>query len=109
MSLNTHQISLQDAAELTANYRELPLGQLGQLLTNVKGAMFSNDALQAVMDQPGCKSVRFYFAVKSNIPPIFTLVAVGVDANGNDMVNGILLDHAHMCPPDCSVTNSLNH
>lgn len=108
MSLNDHQISLQDAAELTKNYRELPLGQIGQLLNGTKGAMFSNEALQAVMDQPACVSVRFYFAVKSEIPPIFTLVAIGVDANGNDLVNGVVLDHARACPPLCSENNLLN-
>lgn len=108
MSLKEHQISLQEAAELTKNYRKLPLGKLGPILSGLKGVSLSCEALKAVIEQPNCVTVRFYYAVKLNIPPIFTLVVVGVDANGNDLTDGYILDKTHNCPPICGTNNELN-
>lgn len=108
MSLKDHQIPLAEAAAMTAAYRTFPIGQLGQLLGGVKGASFSVEALAAVMQQPGCVSVRFYFAIEGLLPPKITFVAVGVDANGNDITTGIVLDRASICPPVCSELNVLN-
>lgn len=108
MSLKDHQIPLAEAAAMTAAYRTLPIGQLGQLLSGTKGGAFSVEALAAVMQQPGCVSVRFYFAIEGLLPPKITFVAVGVDANGNDITTGIVLDHMGICPPACGVDNVLN-
>jgi hypothetical protein len=36
------------------------------------------------------------------------LVLVGVTSDKNDMVNGVILDHGAMCPPECGVANNLN-
>lgn len=108
MSLKDHQIPLAEAAAMTAAYRTLPIGQIGQLLGGTKGGSFSVEALAAVMQQPGCTAVRFYFAVEGLLPPKITFVAVGVDANGNDITAGIVLDHLRACPPVCGVDNVLN-
>ena len=108
MSLQDHQITLAEAAKMTKRYRELPLGQIGQLLASTKAYSFSKEAIQAVLDQNGCASIRFYLAVETLLPPKFTIVAVGVDSNGNDLVNGVILDKAGACPPLCSTPNDLN-
>lgn len=108
MSLQEHQITLAEAAKMTKQYRELPLGQIGQLLAGTKAYSFSKEAIQAVLDQNDCASIRFYLAVETLLPPKFTIVAVGVDINGNDLVNGVILDKARACPPHCSLTNDLN-
>lgn len=100
MALNNHQISLEEAAELTRNFRTLPVPQLASLL-GTKACLLPNDAIQPLLDQPGCVSVRFYFGVKIEGTPQLTIVAVGVDANGNDMTTGIIVDRAIGCPPDC--------
>ena len=107
MALNNHQISLEEAAELTRNFRTLPVPQLASLL-GTKACLLPNDAIQPVLDQPGCVSVRFYFGVKLEGTPQLTIVAVGVDANGNDMTTGIILDRSDECPPKCSAANPLN-
>ena len=36
------------------------------------------------------------------------LFAVGVDANGDDLYNGLILDHSVPCPPMCGKPNPLN-
>lgn len=108
MSLQDHQITLAEAAQMTKRYRELPLGQIGQLLTGTKAYSFSKAAIQSVLDQETCVSIRFYLAVETILPPKFTIVAVGMDSNGDDLVNGVILDRAAVCPPRCSVTNELN-
>lgn len=107
MSLDYHQISLEEAAELTRNFRTLPVPQLVSLL-GTKACSLPNDAIQPLLDQSGCVSVRFYFGVKLESTPQLTIVAVGVDANGNDMTTGIILDRSDECPPKCSAANPLN-
>ncbi len=99
MSLKEHQITLEEGAALTKNFRTLPLAQLASLL-NTKACSIAKDALQALMDQDGCVSVRFYFGVELKLVPNLTLVAVGVDSNGNDITEGIILDRFKGCPPD---------
>jgi len=108
MSLEQHEISLQEGAKMTKAYREFPLANIGSLLQGTKGYLFSNDALQSVLDQTDCVSVRFYLAVEASVPPKLTIVAVGVDANGNDLTAGIILDKSITCPPYCGDDNVLN-
>ncbi len=107
MSKNKHEISLKDAAKMTKAFRTFPLNQIGSLLNGVKGYKIDKAALQALMDQEGCVSVRFYLALNGILPPELTLVAVGVDVNGNDMLE-LVMDHLGICPPDCSEPNELN-
>ena len=108
MSKNKHEISLKDAAKMTKAFRDFPLAQLGTLLGGIKGFSFDSDAIQAVLEQDGCESIRFYLAINGILPPKPALVVVGVDANGNDMTAGLVLDESEACPPVCSVNNALN-
>lgn len=108
MSLQDHQITLAEAAKMTKRFRELPLGQIGQLLAGVKAYSFSKAAIQSVLNQDRCESIRFYLAVETLLPPKFTIVAVGVDVSGNDLLNGIVLDKSNACPHHCSKPNELN-
>jgi hypothetical protein len=95
-----HTITLQEASDLTARFR-LSVGALG-----LKGGYFSKSAIQAVLNQPDAVGIRFYYGISLTFSPV--LVMVGVKANGDDLINGIVLDKALMCPPACSVSNSLN-
>jgi hypothetical protein len=36
------------------------------------------------------------------------LILVGVDADGNDMADGVLLDEHFLCPPFCNANSPLN-
>ncbi len=107
MSKNKHEISLKDAAKMTKAFRTFPLTQLGTLLSGVKGYKIDKNALQALMDQEECVSVRFYLALNGILSPKLTLVAVGVDVNGNDILD-LIMDDMDFCPPDCPEDNELN-
>ena len=102
-----HDISLADAAELTANYRSLPLGTILNGITGIKAQAFGKDALQEILDQSGCVGIRFYYGMET-LPPAFKLVGVGVNSSGNDMITGKIIQHGLPCPSTCSITNALN-
>ncbi len=52
-----------------------------------------------IMAQPGCVKVRTYFALNSS--NILSIVLVGVDANGDDLANGVLVGNPEPCPFYC--------
>jgi hypothetical protein len=95
-----HHIGLQDAAKLTANYRQ----------TSEKDALlasyFSKSALQKVLDQPNCIGIRIYYALSNDGKQEF--VISGVNSEENDLYNGELLEYGVGCPPNCSISNPLN-
>jgi hypothetical protein len=94
MTTNPHIISLSEAATMTHAYQNAP-----QFQGLTKSCMMDNGSYQQLMTQPGCEGVRTYFALDDTNK--LTIVVVGVDANGNDMTNGIILERAHTCPINC--------
>ena len=60
-------------------------------------------AVRKILDQPGCKEIRFYLGQsdeKQNILTGTTLILVGVDGNNNNMLdNGEIYDNCIPCPP----------
>lgn len=94
-----HSISLAAAAAMTKDYRDANPGAR-------LGGFFGKDALQAILDQPDCVGIRYYFAQDSTDK--LTLVLVGAKANQDDMVNGELAEYALPDPPYNSSPNSLN-
>lgn len=97
-----HDISLQDAADLTKNYRD----QFTADQIYIKGEYFGKTALQSLLNQKNCVGTRIYYGLKPDLSQC--LVLVGVDGSGNDMVNGIILDLGVPCPNSCSTSNALN-
>ncbi len=95
-----HDISLADASDLTRNFRS----KAGK--DAIKGGFFGLAALQQLLDQEGVVGLRYYYAQEADGRPV--LVLVGVDANGNDLVDGFLLERSVPCPPFCGWFNSLN-
>jgi hypothetical protein len=94
-----HDIPLSEASQWTANYRNANPNE-------VKAHYFGGDAIQSVLAQTNCVGLRIYYALTDTGAK--QLVIVGVDANQNDLVNGIILDRSILCPPDCGAANSLN-
>ncbi|MCC6370743.1 MAG: hypothetical protein IT236_07060 [Bacteroidia bacterium] len=94
-----HDIPLSEASAWTANYRNANPGQ-------INGHYFGGDAIQNVLAQTGCVGLRMYYAI--NDEGVKQLIIVGVNADGNDLVNGLLLDRSVLCPPTCGNSNSLN-
>ncbi len=95
-----HFISLAEASLLTRKYR----ASAGR--GTVKGGFFSRSIYEKVLGQKGCLGVRSYFAALNDGTP--TLVLVGVDEAGNDMIRGVLGDDAFPCPPFYGCYNLLN-
>lgn len=93
------QISLQDAATMTASHRAThPNHRLGHFM--------GKDILNQILAQAGCMGIRVYHGLDTRGNR--ELVFVGVDANQNDIVTGIVADKAMPCPNTCSISNSLN-
>ena len=95
-----HFVSLVEASLLTKRYRE----NSGR--GAVKGGFFGRKIYEKILDQEGCVGVRNYFAALNDGTP--TVVLVGVDETGDDMVRGVLGDDAFPCPPFYGRYNLLN-
>ena len=121
MANDPHYISLQDAAALTARWRQNP--PPGAL----NGGRFDRIAFDNLLAQPGCAGIRIYMGLESpnanNNPSLWTLVLVGTDAAGNDMVDsggsltprgaaagssGGTEQYPFQCPPSCGAPSPLN-
>lgn len=94
-----HDIPLSEAAAWTKNYRDANPGQ-------TQGHYFGKDAISAILNQNGCVGIRIYYAISDTGQK--QLIIVGVDANENDLFNGLLAERSVNCPPDCSSANPLN-
>lgn len=95
-----HRISLPDAAAQAKLHR-----QGGPARAGDSGA-FNAKAVLALLAQPGCVGLRYYKGRKKDGDD--SLILVGVDGQGNDMVNGELLEFGMRCPPYCGDANALN-
>lgn len=94
-----HQIGLDEAAQLTAKYRQ------SEGTAAILGYFFSKAALGKVLEQDGCAGIRIYYAIKDDQP---NLVIVGVSPDGEDMQDGEILELGLPCPPFCPVSSKLN-
>lgn len=93
-------ITLQEASEMTKRFRDSVFNK-GTIALSVNG-----DLVSEILNQNGCKGVRFYFALDTD--NLTQLVLVGVDENGDDIYEGLLVDRLSNCPPKCSTKNPLN-
>jgi hypothetical protein len=97
---SNHIVTLTEASVLTANFRN------DSTKNPIKGGMFWKEAVERVINQPGCVGMRYYYAQQDNGTP--AIVLAGVDAKGNDIVRGVLAEVSWLCPPYCSWMNELN-
>jgi polyphosphate kinase 2 (PPK2 family) len=91
-----HEIALSDALQLVANFRKNPQAP------NNQGGSFERGAFEKILAQPGCERIKMYWAKENGK---FTVVLVGVDAAGKDMVAATLMEKILSCPPLCDVTS----
>lgn len=96
-----HSITLEEAAQLTANYRH----NAGEKA--IKGGFFGKTTFKNIIDQKGCVGIKFYYGQKSDGTPC--LVLVGADAAENDMTGGLIAERELPCPPYCGMANVLNN
>jgi hypothetical protein len=96
-----HEISLNEAAELTQRFRDnLPV------IDNTIAEYFGKSALEDVLSQQDCVGIRVYYGIDSEMKK--HLVIVGVNSDGNDLYEGALMEMTIPCPPVCSTSNPLN-
>lgn len=93
-------ITLAEGSEMTANYRETI--NIGETI----GHAIGKNLVNAILNQTGCMGIRLYYAINNKGEN--QMVAVGVDANGDDMYQGVIVDETANCPPICGKHNPLN-
>lgn len=94
-----HEISLEKAAKLTANYRESV--SAGTML----GGFFGKTAISNILNQDGCAGMRIYNAKFEDGKS--TYVLVGVNTAGDDLEDGELAEIVLPCPPYCPESSAL--
>jgi hypothetical protein len=93
-------ITLAEGSKMTAAYRATI--STGDTIALAVGKNLVN----SILGQTGCMGIRMYFALDKDGNK--QLVLVGVDANGDDMTAGVIVDNMITCPNICSKKNSLN-
>jgi hypothetical protein len=96
-----HKISKPDAAKKTKKYKEKKAKK-----DRYPTLAFHGEAYKRILDQPGCVGIRSYPGEDDT--GIVTMILVGVDGDGNDMVDGELAQFPIECPDVCSDPNELN-
>jgi hypothetical protein len=97
---SNHKIDLPRAAAMTRRFR----GQSERHRPPV--VAFTAEGFTRILGQEKAVGVRIYPAAKDD--GTLTYVLVGVDADGNDMVDGELSEEGTTCPDVCPDTNPLN-
>lgn len=92
-------ITIETAAIYTAKYRKTFPN------TVIANAYVKNQML-SLLNQNNCEGFRIYNGIDENGAQ--QLVIVGVDADGNDLYHGLIMDCSQPCPTICSTTNPLN-
>jgi hypothetical protein len=93
-------MSAIEAAQLTQAFRDAsPPGA-----TNA--GYFDRAVLDQMLGEPGVAGVRVYHGL--NTDGATALVVVGVDAQGNDLVEGTIAEKHRPCPPFCDSTSVLS-
>ena len=95
-----HRITRAEAAALTRRHREAAAAK------QERGGMFLREAVQELLGQKGCAGLRYYHGRREDGTAAMVLVAV--DAEGNDMAEGTILEWHYPCPPLCGESNELN-
>ncbi len=93
-------ITIDEASKLTQRFRNaISPG-------DVIGLFIGRQKIIEILNQPESIGIRFYFGV--NEEERQTLVLVGTDTNGDDLVEGKIVDRGYPCPTICGNRNALN-
>lgn len=94
-----HHVAAETAAVMTRRFRE-------RFPEREKAGAFLAEKVREVLAQRDCRALRYYYAIED--VPRDTLVLVGVDPEGADLTDGVLLELSIPCPPFCADLNVLN-
>jgi len=93
------EISLSEGSAMTSAFRTANP-------TAIKAEYFGQKIINLILDQEECVGIRVYNGLDAS--GVQSSVIVGVDADGNDIVNGVLGDRSVKSPPFSGATNVLN-
>ena len=96
-----HRISKSEAVKKTKKYKEKKPKK-----DRFPTIAFHAEAYKRILEQPGCVGIRSYPA-EDDVGTV-SMILVGVDGDGNDMVDGALEQWPLLCPDVCSDPNELN-
>lgn len=86
-------ITLKDAKDYTHEFQnEVP--------NEIKSFYAGSNKLNLILEQSGCIGIRIYNGLNATTGKK-NLVLVGVNADGEDMVTGPILQDLITCPPKC--------
>jgi hypothetical protein len=96
-----HELTHKQARAMREAYIKRHQGKSGELRSGVYG----RGIFEKILKQKGCVGIRFYPGLdeKGNVTVLF----VGVDAEGNDILRGLIGDSPWNCPPFCSSPNGV--
>ncbi|MGD0590847.1 MAG: hypothetical protein ABSA44_08620 [Bacteroidota bacterium] len=92
-----HQVDLVTAVRFINNYKS------NIKAPSIKGGFFARSAFDKILAQTGVVGIRYYYAQMDDGSP--TLVLVGVDAKGQDIQTGSIMEKITPCPPFCDVAS----
>jgi hypothetical protein len=95
-----HKIDLEEAKALTKAHRD------GTPQGTERAHMFPRDVFEALLKNPKVKGVRLYHGRGQGGKG--EMIAVGVDADGNDLLADDIFDRGFPCPPFCTGAGGLN-
>ena len=96
-----HKIPLAEATAMTKRHRD------GSPPGTEHAQLFPRDVFEALLKNPKVRGIRFYHGRGQDGKG--SMIAVGVDAEGNDMLaDGDIFDRGFPCPPFCTDAGGLN-
>lgn len=96
-----HVISLEQAREQVRRWRDGKTARAGDPVCE----LFSRNVLDKILAQSGCAGLRIYHG--RNEKGQHTVVLVGTDADGAELLDGAIAEQGKPCPPFCSTGSSL--
>ena len=97
-----HTITLADAIQHTRRHRA---ANTGRAEDGMNAGAFSAGQVRDLLAQQGCSALRIYHGRGAKGER--TMVLVGVDATGQDMTQGMLMEVCYPCPPWCATNSPL--
>ncbi|WCM41304.1 hypothetical protein MG290_10080 [Flavobacterium sp. CBA20B-1] len=92
-------ITLEEAIAFTHAYQTLYPNE-------IKAYFAGSNKIESILSQENCIGIRIYNGYNT-AKNTTNLVLVGVNALGEDMTNGIILENLVSCPQHCSSTSVL--
>lgn len=92
-------ITLNEAMGFTHSFQDNNPGA-------TKAFFVGANKLNLILEQEDCIGIRIYNGY-DDVLRKHNLVLIGVDEDGEDITNGVIVEHLLTCPPDCPKSSDL--